>query len=74
MDALGGADSSPIAVTKGDQSAVHFEWTIQDTLEVVATLYMLVPTCSVGVAADECLHRMVQEMETVQSIAEDYHF
>ena len=46
----------------------------RNPVRVHLRVYMLVPTCVVVVAADECLHRMVQEMETIQSNAEDYHF
>ncbi|CAJ1372972.1 unnamed protein product [Effrenium voratum] len=53
VDALGRRGVEPNSSDNGDRSAVHLEWTTQDTLEVIATLY---------------------EMETVQSIAEDYHF
>ena len=48
VDALGRRGVEPNSSDNGNQSAVHLEWTTQDTLEVIATLYVCicVLTCS----------------------------
>ena len=48
VDALGRRGVEPNSSDNGDRSAVHLEWTTQDTLEAIATLYVCICvfTCS----------------------------